>query len=173
MWAWFDWLIRQQTSSRLSHLDLNVSDSPEIHDKSSNKNRTGINNQNTELLNEKRGFSGPQTCFHPFNQEIKDQSLCLNFSVNHQSLFKRCSSHGGLFYLGMKFVWPPIASVADACPAVLYLLHTAMYNTGSGGRLCCSWRLFIAHKRLCLKPGIPPRVLHYHPRPVFPQRTTC
>lgn len=36
------------------------------------------------------------------------------------------------------FVWPPIASVADACPAVPYLQHTAMYNTGSGGRPCCS-----------------------------------
>lgn len=64
-------------------------------------------------------------------------------------------------------VWPPIASVADAHPAVLFLQHTAMYNTDSGRRLCCSRRLFITHKRLCLKPGMPPRVLHYRPHPLL------
>lgn len=64
-------------------------------------------------------------------------------------------------------VWPPIASVADAHPAVLFLQHTAMYNTDSGRRLCCSQRLFITHKRLCLKPGMPPRVLHYRPHPLL------
>lgn len=112
--------------------------------------------------------------------KAKVQTIILfSFSVQYDSLFKCCLSNCGLSYLGMKLVssrplvWPPIASVADARPAVPCLQHTAMSNTGSGRRLCCSPRLFITHKRLCLKPGMPPRVLHYRPHPASPQRTTC
>lgn len=43
------------------------------------------------------------------------------------------------------------------------------HNTDSGGKLC-SQSLFITHKRLCLKPRMPPRGFHYRPHLVSPQK---